>query len=176
MYHQLNKEERRKLMFGEEKKQFIGEPFMELSTGHIFGDYQVFFDLSSNIHFQVAPDEEHEFVDPLSTKMTTFMCCDKAVVQDLCELYPRTAENLKLRSLEKRAVFLHCMGEPSSLVTKTITSPDQPLSDVLKLIPREQMMQPSFLESEGVEQMSAEVKNEIAKSTEKCVELMTQVN
>ena len=41
-------------------------------------------------------------------------------MSELCELYPKTAENLKMRALEKRAVYLYYMGEPSSVIRSRI--------------------------------------------------------
>lgn len=38
------------------------------------------------------------------------MCVEKSVFMDLCQLYPKTAENLKMRGLEKRAIYLKYMN------------------------------------------------------------------
>lgn len=79
--------------------------FMNLPSGCIFGDYFVLFNLDSNIAFKVASNEEN-----IPAK---FMACDRKVVDELCALYPQTAENLKQRSLEKRAIYLHYMLKAS---------------------------------------------------------------
>jgi hypothetical protein len=36
------------------------------------------------------------------TSNTVFMCIDKKVFMNLCELFPRTASNLRFRGLERR--------------------------------------------------------------------------
>lgn len=45
----------------------------------------------------------------LSMPLSKFMGCERGVVEELCELYPKTAENLKQRALEKRHVYMHYM-------------------------------------------------------------------
>jgi hypothetical protein len=35
-----------------------------------------------------------------------FMCIDREVLLELCELFPQTAENIKKRSLERRSKFM----------------------------------------------------------------------
>ena len=42
------------------------------------------------------------------------MCVEKRTFLDLCELYPKTAENLKMRGLERRAVYLKYMKQEDS--------------------------------------------------------------
>ena len=37
------------------------------------------------------------------------MCLGDEAFADLCELYPNTEEILKIRSLNKRAIFMKCM-------------------------------------------------------------------
>ena len=54
-------------------------------------------------------DDDNTF--PLSK----FMACEKGVVEDLCDLYPKTFENLRQRALEKRHVYLHYMKKVSNL-------------------------------------------------------------
>lgn len=44
------------------------------------------------------------------------MCVEKSVFMDLCQLYPKTAENLKMRGLEKRAIYLKYMNQEDSNV------------------------------------------------------------
>lgn len=91
-----------------------GNTFMRLSDGNVFGDYQIINDLTSNIIFKVGFKEDSENEGQgLNSK---FMGCERGVVEDLCDLYPKTAENLKMRSLEKRAIYLYYMGEPTSAI------------------------------------------------------------
>jgi len=37
------------------------------------------------------------------------MCVEKKTLLNLCDLYPKTAENLKMRGLEKREVYMKFM-------------------------------------------------------------------
>ena len=98
------------------------QTFMQLGEGNIFGDYQVLFDLQSNIIYEVAArddvEADPEDPDPSVNINSKFMGCEAGVVEELCELYPKTAENLKMRSLEKRAVYHYYMGEPSSVIKR----------------------------------------------------------
>ena len=97
--------------------------FMELTDGNIFGDYQVICDLVSNISFNVAHRVSgDEYGQPGEAVNSKFMCCEKGVVEDLIELYPNTGENLRMRALEKRAVFLYYMGEPTSVIKNFMES------------------------------------------------------
>lgn len=77
--------------------------FMQLPEGSIFGDYQVFYELNSNMIIKTFSDDE------MSIPLSKFMGCERGVVEELCELYPKTAENLKQRALEKRHVYMHYM-------------------------------------------------------------------
>lgn len=77
--------------------------FMSLPEGSIFGDYQVFYHLNSNMIIKTFSDDE------MSIPLSKFMGCERGVVEELCELYPKTAENLKQRALEKRHVYMHYM-------------------------------------------------------------------
>jgi hypothetical protein len=40
------------------------------------------------------------------TSTTVFMCIDKKVFTNLCDLYPKTANNLRFRGLERREAML----------------------------------------------------------------------
>ena len=76
-----------------------GNTFMRLSDGNVFGDYQIICDLKSNIAFKTA---KH-------CAQTRFMCVDRKVFLNLCDLFPVTAENLKERGLQKRLHYLSTM-------------------------------------------------------------------
>ena len=86
----------------------IKEPFMELPRFSVFGDYQILYKLKSNIVFKTAYANNR-----LSREQnTTFlMCVEKRTFLDLCELYPKTAEDLKVRALEKRQVYLKYLNQ-----------------------------------------------------------------
>jgi len=48
------------------------------------------------------------------------MNCDKDVFNDLMELYPETAENIKIRSLEKREVIMYYLQKVRHLQLKRL--------------------------------------------------------
>lgn len=81
------------------------DSFMRLEQGTIFGDYQSIFKLTSNINFQAAPDIPG-FV-PDEKMPVSLMCCATKTFHEICELYPKTFEDLKRRALERRAVHMH---------------------------------------------------------------------
>lgn len=65
--------------------RYLNKDFMMLPQFSVFGDYQVFYDLKSNINFRT----------PKKMKNTRFMCVTKKVFLNLCDLFPVTAENLR---------------------------------------------------------------------------------
>lgn len=95
-------------------------PFLVLPTSSVVGDYQILFDLNSTISVKVYVPPEfmaHQFAG--GTKQETskpskektkspsdvqgqFMCIDADAFLDLCDLYPQTADDLKMRALERR--------------------------------------------------------------------------
>ena len=86
--------------------------FMELPENTVFGEYQVIFNLKSNIVYKTRPDlrwdstvsaEELKENDDFRT---IFMCVSDEVFSHLCELYPATAEMIRSMALEKREVTL----------------------------------------------------------------------
>ena len=74
-------------------------------------------DLTSNIIYRVARFQDEDDSD--SDQNSKFMGCERGVVEELCELYPKTALNLRMRSLEKRAVYLYYMDHPESLIKRS---------------------------------------------------------
>jgi hypothetical protein len=79
--------------------KFLIKDFMLLPPYSIFGDYQIICDLKSNICFRTA---KH-------CAQTRFMCVDRKVFLNLCDLFPVTQENLKDRGLQKRLHYLKAM-------------------------------------------------------------------
>lgn len=73
--------------------KFQFRDFIVLPRYSVFGDYQILYDLKSNIIFKSC----HLF--KFKTKL---MCVSKKVFLNLCELFPVTAENLKTVALERR--------------------------------------------------------------------------
>lgn len=78
-----------------------GEAFMVLQEGTIFGDYQIFYDIKSAMGYEVA---KKNLLGQSHGEAATFMCCTEDVFEHLCYLYPKTAENLRQKSLERRAI------------------------------------------------------------------------
>ena len=95
-----------------ELKTEDGLTFMRLPPNSLFGDYQLIFKLKSNIRFVAAVEKQMSFTkDPnidIQPNIMT-MQCKEEVFDDLCELYPETASNIKMRGLEKRDVFKYYM-------------------------------------------------------------------
>ena len=84
-----------------------GVKFMQLPVDSIFNDYQLIFSLKSNIDYRAhAPvyENEAQFQEGASTNT---MNLDGEKFQELLDLYPQTAMNLKLRALEKRSIFMY---------------------------------------------------------------------
>jgi hypothetical protein len=71
-------------LFTKDEKQF-----MTLPDGNIFGDYQVFYNLSSNMTIKTYCDDEE------TIPVSKFMGCERGVIEELCDLYPKTFENLR---------------------------------------------------------------------------------
>ena len=79
--------------------KYLIRDFMLLPQYSIFGDYQIICDLKSNIVYKTA---KH-------APSTRFMCVTRKVFMNLCDLFPVTAENLKVRGLHKRMHYLKAM-------------------------------------------------------------------
>ena len=61
-----------------------------------FGDYQILFNLKSiyNYRTHFKPGQEYEPTKLMCVRFKTFM--------EICSLYPKTAANFKVRSMERR--------------------------------------------------------------------------
>ena len=73
-----------------------------------FGDYQILCKLKSNLVFRTLSKEQAkaksnsiDFIPDI-----LFMCVSKERLLQLCSLFPQTAENIKRKSLERRARFM----------------------------------------------------------------------
>ena len=79
---------------------------MVLPTNSYFGDFQILFDLKSNLiyktHEQPLNNDKHQEQLP----DILFMCVEKKKIQQLCNLFPQTAENIKERARERRIRFM----------------------------------------------------------------------
>ena len=85
-------------------------PYVILPQYSFFGDYQTLFELKSVYNYKTyvrydrtKSPTDNEKVDSI----TVFMCIDKKVFMNLCELYPKTASNLRFRGLERRQAMLN---------------------------------------------------------------------
>ena len=84
------------------------ERFMQLPPGSIFNDYQLLYNLKSNINFKsesITFESERQYNN--AEHRTQTMNLDGEKFRELITLYPDTCENLKLRSLEKRSIFMY---------------------------------------------------------------------
>ncbi|CDW90866.1 cation channel family protein [Stylonychia lemnae] len=79
--------------------KFEVKDFMMLPQYGVFGDYQIIYDLKSNITMKTPPTGQD----------VRFMCISKKVFLNLCELFPTTAENLRVLSLKRRYHFIQAM-------------------------------------------------------------------
>ena len=84
------------------------KPVLYLPKYSYFGDYQILYNLKSNLVFKTlahTPDSKAQ-QQPEQLPDIIFMCISKEVLCELCELFPQTAENIKRRSLERRHRFM----------------------------------------------------------------------
>lgn len=96
-------------VFNNENDEVLKEkPILYLPKYSYFGDYQILYNLKSNIVFKTlahTPDDKKVGIsEPMPDII--FMCIGKDVLNDLCDLFPQTAENIKRRSLERRHRFM----------------------------------------------------------------------
>lgn len=71
-----------------------------------FGDYQILYNLKSNIVFKTLANYAQENKKMSELPDIIFMCICKQNLTNLCELFPQTAENIKRKSLERRKRFM----------------------------------------------------------------------
>jgi hypothetical protein len=84
------------------------KPILYLPKYSYFGDYQILYNLKSNLVFKTlahTPDNKAQ-QQPEQLPDIIFMCISKDVLCELCDLFPQTAENIKRRSLERRHRFM----------------------------------------------------------------------
>lgn len=79
----------------------------------VYGDYQLFFDvypLMNVCPFWPSSTTEREVIEDLGedakVEQLVCMCLNLDVLEDLCELYPSSADTLKILGLKKRKMFL----------------------------------------------------------------------
>lgn len=82
------------------------KPILYLPKYSYFGDYQILYNLKSNLVFKTLAHTPDTTGTPEQLPDIIFMCISKVVLCDLCDLFPQTAENIKRRSLERRHRFM----------------------------------------------------------------------
>ena len=83
------------------------KPILYLPKYSYFGDYQILYNLKSNLVFKtLAHSNEDKKNITESLPDIIFMCCSNEHLNDFCDLFPQTAENIKRRSLLRRKKFM----------------------------------------------------------------------
>ena len=129
------------------------------------------------------------------TSTTVFMCIEKKVFLNLCDLYPKTANNLKFRGLERREAILEQFTVSNRLV-RTLASDkvgaQSNINKLFKMAEKEKLEKPEPVEMpvlatrkqidiNKVEFLAKELnEDEIDDAAEKindvCMDLNAQVN
>ena len=73
------------------------QPILILPQYSYFGDYQILHNLKSNLIFKTDDKSDTDVI---------FMCIDKYSFDNLCNYFPKTAENMKRKSLKRRHRFM----------------------------------------------------------------------
>ena len=85
------------------------EPILYLPKYAYFGDYQILYNLKSNLQFRTMepePSKKDEDIQMTPESTIYFMCIEKEGLLYLCDVFPQTAENIKRRSKERRLRFM----------------------------------------------------------------------
>lgn len=107
---------------------------MILPSKSVFGDFNCAFNTKTlvSLRGQERPDGVID-VPGRDIFTCTTMNCPKDVFEDLMDLYPDTAENIKIRSLEKREVVMYYLQKERCRQIKKlgekITKQDQIMFD-----------------------------------------------
>lgn len=64
------------------------EPILYLPTFSYFGDYQILYNLKSNLVFKTMEPEMEDSNQNPEFNSIIFMCIDKTLLLDLCDLFP----------------------------------------------------------------------------------------
>ena len=86
--------------------------FMILPKYSVYGDYNAAFNIKTLIAVQGPPNPPNLKPVTLSSGQKEYftcftMNCEVEIFQDLMELYPETSENIQIRALEKREVYMY---------------------------------------------------------------------
>ena len=94
-------------------KHEIEQPAILMPRHAVFGEYQLLFDLYPRIEFcPFVPNNKTPAEDIKQLGSDAYvdeyrvMCLDGEVFLNLCNLYPQTAESLKIQGLKKRKMFM----------------------------------------------------------------------
>jgi len=82
------------------------KPILYLPKYSYFGDYQILYNLKSNLRFKTIKKFPEDLRGPLQDQLIYFMCVKAEKLNEFCELFPQTAENIKRKALERRRRFL----------------------------------------------------------------------
>ena len=92
----------------ENDEEVKDKPILYLPKYSYFGDYQILYNLKSNLLFKTlahTPDEKKTGAAELLPDII-FMCCSMEHLTEFCDLFPQTAENIRRRSLQRRKKFM----------------------------------------------------------------------
>ena len=84
-------------------KSFSEQKLLYLPRYSCFGDYQILYNLKSNLVFKTVGKSEGEHHDSVET---VFMCIDKKKFLELCDIFPQTKANIKRIALARRYRFM----------------------------------------------------------------------
>jgi hypothetical protein len=82
------------------------KPILYLPKYSYFGDFQILFDLKSNLIYKTHEQSLDKKDKHQEIPAILFMCVEKKKIQQLCNLFPQTAENIKERARERRIRFM----------------------------------------------------------------------
>ena len=108
-------------MFNDSRdEKYPNKPILYLPKASYFGDWQILYNLRSNLVFKTMSakpkdksekllgklldvvDNVQDIVAQAKEKTVLFMCVSKDVLHEQCELFPQTAENIKKRAMFRR--------------------------------------------------------------------------
>jgi len=98
------------------KKNYKQKPILYLPKYSYFGDFQILFDLKSNLVYKTLEnisDDKKVNSNYDSLPDILFMCVEKKKILQLCDLFPQTAENIKERAGERRKRFMQQKAQHS---------------------------------------------------------------
>mmetsp|Transcript_393 Transcript_393/g.765 ORF Transcript_393/g.765 Transcript_393/m.765 type:complete len:733 (-) Transcript_393:49-2247(-) len=108
---------------GSYKSSHKNQPILYLPKFCYFGDFQILLNLKSVLvykTFELGPEHPQNLPDII------FMCVDYKKLNDLCDLFPHTAMNLKIKAIERRKRFM----DQRRLVTSLYDKNDKASSEV----------------------------------------------